>query len=728
VQGLTEQEAQTRLEEYGSNEIRRVDKFKAIKLVLEQFRDPLVLLLLAAATLSYFVGEVLDATLIISIVLLNGFLGFFQESKAEKTIEGIQERIKAMTRLLRGGEVKELESGFIVPGDVIILEAGDKVPADCRIVSGEINVDESMLTGESLPVFKTPGDSVFAGTLVVKGNTRAEVTATGMNTRIGGISKLSEGQTPTPFQRKLRRLSAFLGKAVVVISVLIAAFGISQGRAVLEMVELGISLGVAAVPEGLIILSTMCLAIGVKRMADRKAIVKRLPAVEALGSVDVLCVDKTGTITENRLVVKESHGNQAALKVAAALTSQEFKDPMDIAFREWAGSKRPGSFEPFDSDKKFARSFLKGQAYVKGAPEVVSKLCKELPASFEKDVHDMASRGLKVIALASGTREGRLEFHGLVGLYDPPRKGVEQVIATAKELGIAIKMITGDHPETARAIARQVGITGKVVDFGVNGFSEDEVAEASVFARVAPEDKLRIVQALQKQGLKVGMTGDGVNDAPALKKSDIGIALGSGTEIAKEAADIVLLDDNLSTIVEAAREGRSVFVNVRKATQYLLGMNAAEILAISAGMFFGTVMFKPAQILWMNLVTDSLPALAFAYDRNPIRGKNKNILTGELWRNIGVVGAVLAAATVGSFLGWGKVAALNTLIYAEIGYQQIIRRKYHSRGLRFSIVFLLATVAVQLAATQFLGTYLGLGFPGIELVVVGGALAVLAFT
>ncbi len=723
--GLTEEEARKRLTSHGPNEVRRVDRFKALKLAFGQFRDPLVLLLLAAATLSYFIGEHLDAALIVAIVLLNGFLGFLQEFKAERTIESIKERIRVTSKVLRNGEVKEVEARLLVPGDVVILEAGDRVPADCRIVMGSLSLDESMLTGESLPVFRSQKEMVYAGTLVVKGNAHAEVMATGMSTRIGEISRLSEGQTPTPFQRKLQNLSAFLGKVVVVVSLLIAVVGIAQGKELFKMIELGISLGVAAVPEGLIILSTMCLAIGVKRMADRRAIVKRLPAVEALGSVDVLCVDKTGTITENRLVVKEACGDVESLKLAAALTSQELKDPLDNALREWAGKKRPESFESFDPDKKFARAFLKGRMYLKGAPEVVAKHCKKLPPGFEKDIHDMASRGLKVIAFASGVHEGKLELHGLVGLYDPPRKGVEKVIATAKELGIDVRMITGDHPETARAIAEQVGISGKVVDFGENGFSETEVADASIFARVTPEDKLRIVEELQKRGLKVGMTGDGVNDAPALKKADIGIALGSGTEIAKEAADIVLLDDNLNTIVEAAREGRNVFVNVRKATQYLLGMNAAEILAISTSMLFGEVLFKPVQILWMNLVTDSLPALAFAYDRNPTEGKNKNILTDELWKKVGSVGAILAAGTVGSFLKWGKTAALNTLILSEIGYQPVIRRKYRSRGLKTALAFLLATVGIQLLATAFLAPYLGLSFPSSELLSVAVVLAVL---
>jgi Ca2+-transporting ATPase len=721
VQGLTREEADRRLKKHGPNEVRRTDRWKVFRIALEQFRDPLVLLLLAAAGASQLIGETLDAALIAAIVVINGAIGFFQEWKAERTIEGIQERVRSVSRVIRDGKVLELDSRFLVPGDLIVLEAGDKVPADCSIASGELSLDESMLTGESLPVFRPEGE-LHAGTLVVKGKAKAEVTATGMATRIGQISKLSEVETATPFQQKLRVLSSKLGKTVVLVAALVAAAGVLQGRGLLDMAQLGISLGVAAVPEGLIILSTMCLAVGVRRMADQRAIVKRLPAVEALGSVDVLCVDKTGTITENRLRVKESWGDPKPLKEAAALTSRELKDPMDAALREWAGEREPDGFEPFDSDRRFARATSGDRQFVKGAPEVVAGLCAKVPEDFDQHVHKMAAAGLKVIALASGRK--KLKLHGLVGLYDPPRAGVKEVIATAGEMGVDVVMVTGDHPDTALAIARQVGIDGKVVE--LDGGFGGSLEGVGVFARVAPEDKLRIVDALQERGLKVGMTGDGVNDVPALKKADIGIALGSGTEIAREAADIVLLDDDLSTIVGAVKEGRSVFTNVRKAAQYLLSMNAAELLAISLGMFFGAVMFEPAQILWMNLVTDSLPALAFAYDSNPPGGKNRNIVDGRLWQAITAAGTVLGLGAVTSFLGWGHAAALNTLIYSEIFYQPLVRRKYHSSGFGLALAFLAATVTIQLAATWFLGAHLGLGFPGAELLVVGASLALLA--
>ena len=727
MQGLTSGVVTERLKTYGKNEVKSTEKFKTLKMIFNQFKDALVILLLFAAGLSYFIGETLDSILIISIVLLNGVVGFFQEYKAEKTIQSIQERLKTFVKVIRDGEEVEVDSSLLVPGDIVLLEAGEKIPADSKIISGDLSVDESMLTGESLPVFKTIGDLVFAGTLTVKGKASIEVINTGMDTEIGKISKLSEGSTETPFQEKLKELSGFLGKIVVVISVLVAGLGVFQGKDLLHMIELGISLGVAAVPEGLIILSTMCLAIGVKKMADQKAIVKKLPAVEALGSIDVLCVDKTGTITKNNLVVKEVRGDIAATKIGASLTSQELKDPMDAAVRQWAGKKKPESFEPFDSEKRYAMASLKSRLYIKGAPEVVAKHCSKITLDFKKDVKDMASRGLRVIAVASGMKEGKFEFHGLIGLYDPPRKWVEKVIKTAKDMGLRIMMITGDHPETARSIAEQVGITGRVIDLEQGDFSDKHIEDAGVFARVTPEDKLKIVEALQKEGLKVGMTGDGVNDAPALKRANIGIALGSGTDIAKEAADMVLLDDNLDTIITAIHEGRNVFLNVRKATQYLLSMNAAEIVAISLGMFWGVVIFKPAQILWMNLVTDSLPALAFAYDENPTKEKNKSILNRGIWKKIAAAGTVLGLGTIASFLRWGKAAALNLLIFAEIGYQPIVRRKYKATGLKIAAFFIAVTIGVQLLATQFLGQYLGLTMPGTEILLVLGTLGVLNF-
>lgn len=727
MQGLTATVAKERLKRYGKNEVKSTEKFKTLKMIINQFKDALVILLIFAAILSYSIGETLDSALIVSIVMLNGIIGFFQEYKAEKTIQSIQERLKTFVRVVRSGEIIEIDSSLLVPGDIVHLEAGEKVPADAKLATGELSVDESMLTGESVPVVKTITDEVFAGTLVVKGKASVEIISTGMYTKIGKISKMSEGGTETPFQEKLKDLSSFLGKIVILISIIVAGIGIFEGNDLLQMVELGISLGVAAVPEGLIILSTMCLAIGVKKMADHKAIVKKLPAVEALGSIDILCVDKTGTITKNNLVVKEVRGDIEASKVAASLTSQELKDPMDEALRQWAGKKKPESFEPFDSEKKYAMASLKGRIYIKGAPEIVKDYCKKLPKNFEEDIKDMAKRGLKVIAVASGLKEKEFELHGLIGLYDPPRQGIEKIIDTAKGMGLRVVMITGDHPETARSIASQVGITGKVIDLDKGEFEKKNIHDAGVFSRVTPEDKLKIVQAFQKDGLKVGMTGDGVNDAPALKKADIGIALGSGTDIAKEAADMVLLDDNLDTIISAIHEGRSVFLNVRKATQYLLSMNTAEIVAITLGMFFGVVIFNPAQILWMNLITDSLPALAFAYDNNPTKSKNKSILNTGMWKKIAVAGSLLGIFTMFSFLTWGKAAALNTLIYSEIGYQPIIRKKYRSAGLKIATFFIAATIGIQVVASEFLGQFLGISMPGMEILVVLASLGVLNF-
>jgi Ca2+-transporting ATPase len=725
VEGLTTEQAKERLETYGKNEVVRQKRFLGLRMFLRQFSDPLVLLLIAAAVLSFFTGEPVDAALILSIVFLNGLFGFFQEFKAEKTIEGIRDRLVSEVKVKRDGKIETVPSSMLVPGDLIILEPGERVPADGEIALGSLKIDESALTGESIPADKSVNEKVFAGTLVVKGRAEVNVTATGMNSRIGEISALAEGSLPTPFQKKLRALSSVLGKAVVLISLAVAVFGIISGRGLLRMVEFGISLGVAAVPEGLIILSTMCLAIGVKRMADHKAIVKRFPSVEGLGSVDVLCVDKTGTITENRLTVKDSWGDYDAMKIAASLTSQELKDPLDQALREWAGHGHPESFEPFDSDKKYAKAVLKGRIYVKGNPEVVLKFCRGVKKEAYAMLDEIADKGLKVLAFASGADEEHFEFHGFVGLYDPPRKGVEKIIQSALESGISIKMITGDHPKTAEAIARQVGITGDVVDVSSGGFDEANLANVGVFARVTPEDKLKIVNALKNRGFLVAMTGDGVNDAPAIKKADVGIALGSGTDIAKDSADIVLLDDNLSTIVRAVNEGRNVFANVKTATRYLLSMNVAEILAIVTGIFFGQILFTPVQILWMNLVTDSLPALAFAYDMNPVSDKNKSLLDRKTWAKIISTGFVVGASTLVSFLVFGPAAALNAMIFSEILYQPIIRRKSRSTGGAMAYLLLALTVVLQIFSALFLGPALGVSLPGKELIVVLASLPLL---
>ncbi|MBR9681879.1 MAG: cation-translocating P-type ATPase [Candidatus Altiarchaeota archaeon] len=728
--GITAQEAKKRLAIYGSNTIQKKDGFRAIKTILSQFTDPLILVLLAAAGASYFLGETFDALLIFSIVLVNGFIGFFQEFKAEKALEQIKDMIETPVNVYRDEDLIQVNSQELVPGDLIVLEAGDKVPADGVIQTGDVHVDESALTGESVAVLRSIHEEVTMGTIVTRGKCTVWVTVTGMKTKMGGIAEMVQVDTKTPFQKKLEVLSGNLGKLVLAISVMVGLIGVFVlKKDMLEMFQLAVSLGVAAVPEGLPILATMCLAIGVQRMAKRNAVVKKLPSVEALGSIDILCVDKTGTITENKLMVKEWWGGLESIKIAASLTSQEIKDPVDIALRKWAGEKNTEAFTPFQSETMVAVAVHKGKTYVKGAPKAVLVKCKNKNGVMAQ-VEEMAQKGLKVLAFASGTASHNFEFHGLVGLYDPPRKGVKKALREAKKLGLDIKMITGDHPKTAHTIAKEAGIDGNVLTVEELKTADAEtIANTTIFARVAPEDKLKIVEALQKLGLKVAMTGDGVNDTPALKKADIGISLGSGTELAREVSDIILLDDNLDTIVNAVHEGRNIFKNVKMSTMFSLSTNISEVLVIVGSLLTGHVIFRPLQILWVNLVTDSLPALAFAYDDHDQLEKNKEILEKRDWKKTLIIGGIMGMVSYLANIMMGPLQALNILIYGELAYQPIIRAKYGVKRLfnPKAILFLAATVIVQILGVVYLGKAIGLALPGIELLWVAAMSGVLYF-
>jgi len=731
VHGLTDEEVRQRQAIYGPNRLENKAGWKFLRTVASQFIDPLIIILLAAAVVSYLLGEIQDAILIGIIVLLNGTIGFVQEFRAEKALEKIKQMVPERVEVYRNGRRVTVNSEELVPGDVVLLEAGDKVPADGTIQGGDVNVDESALTGESVTVLKSVNEELFMGTLVTRGRCTFVVTATGMKTRMGSIAGMVQTDTKTPFQQKLERLSANLGKLVLVIAALVGISGVFLGHTWLEMLELAISLGVAAVPEGLPILATMCLAIGVQKMARRNAIIKKLPSVEALGSVNVLCVDKTGTITENKLTVKEWWGDVKGIKMAASFTSQEVKDPVDVALREWAGENQVEAFIPFSSETRMATAFHKNRLYVKGAPVSILPMCGDADAKkINKQVEDMASRGLKVLALAEGRKEGKLKLQGLVGLYDPPRKGIREVLQKAKNMGLAVKMITGDHPRTALAIAREAGIDGPVLSLNeLEKASHEQIVNTAIFARVAPEDKLKIVEALQKEGLTVAMTGDGVNDSPTLKKANIGISLGSGTELAREVSDIILMDDNLETIVNAVTEGRNIFKNVKTSTRYVLGTNISEIVAIVAGLFTGQIIFRPIQILWLNLVTDSLPALAFAYDEHDGESVNPDhILDKRDWSRTLLVGGLMGVTAFWVNQVMGPLAALNVLIYGEIAYQPIIRFKNGTRNLwnLQAFFFLGIALTVQILAAMYLGKLIGLSLPGAELLWVAGLLLVLA--
>jgi Ca2+-transporting ATPase len=694
--GLTERQAAQRLERWGPNELEPPKKAGLLGRVLAQMKDPMILVLLAAAGLSLAASggrDWLDAAIILIIVVVNNIISISQEDHAQRALEELRKLSSPMARCLRDGRQVKLEARRLVPGDVILLEAGDQVPADSRILEcAALRCDESAMTGESVPVEKElrsalPRDTamgdwcnmVIAGTLVTGGRCTALVCATGMDTQMGRIAGLLlEGDNqPTPLQRKMGEISKTLSFLCLCVCAVMFGVGLLQGKNMLDMFLTAVSLAVAAIPEGLPAIVTIVLALGVQRMAGRGAIVKKLPAVETLGCASVICSDKTGTLTQNRMTVQQlwvpPGGHRRDALVAGCLCSDaklEWKagaptalgDPTEgalvvAAAREGLDQNKlsqelPRRGEiPFDSQRKLMSTFhpVPGGGtlvLVKGAPDVLLRRCTHgprgplTPGDRQRILtanEDMARQAMRVLAVArrelpslpkkpdSASVEQELTFLGLFGLTDPPRREVYAAVAQCHAAGVRPVMITGDHRSTALAIARQLdlcregelAITGAELDFMPQELLEQEIEKFSVFARVSPEHKMRIVQAWQKRGQVVAMTGDGVNDAPALKAADIGCAMGrSGTDVAKGAADMILTDDNFSTIVQAVEEGRGIYSNIRKAIHYLLSCNIGEIFTIFAAtvLDLGQMPLVPVQLLWLNLVTDSLPALALGVE------------------------------------------------------------------------------------------------------------------
>ncbi len=700
--GLSEEEAKKRLRRYGKNVIERGKKTSPLKIFLKQFQDPLVYILLAAAGISAVVGEVTDLILILTILVLNAVFGFVQEYRAEKAIEALRRMATPVAKVLRSGKIVEIPATELVPGDVVILGEGDAVPADIRLfeVKG-LSVDESLLTGESAPVVKTSEtlpektaladrrNMAYMGTFVVRGSGKGVVVATGVQTEMGKIAReiAQSGEKKTHLEAELEGLGKFLAKTVVAIAVLTAVVLIARNpsvEGVLEAVLTSISLAVAAVPEGLPAVVTITLALGVRQMAKRNALIRRLKSVETLGSVDVICTDKTGTLTYNRMRVVEAVGNVGKMAEIGyfchSLDENGKGDPTDEAIFEWA--KGMGYFSgkkidviPFDSERKRMTVVVemngKRYAYMKGAPEIVLSLCSlssDERKKLAEQAEALASKGLRILALAwkefdGVDPEGSMQFAGFVGLLDPPREDAIRAMKTAMEAGIRVIMITGDHARTAEAIAKILGLNGRVVTGSeLDEMSDEELEEivedVAVFARVSPHHKPRIVEALQRKGHIVAMTGDGVNDAVALKRADIGVAMGSGTEVAKEAADMILLDDSFATIVAAIEEGRRIFNNIKSFVVYLLSANVGEVVAVFTGSLIGYLVLKPIHILWMNLLTDGPPALAISADpapadimRRPPRRRDEGILTerDKIVRIFGF-GMLLGLGMLGIFL------------------------------------------------------------------------------
>lgn len=698
--GLTSQEVEERLKKYGPNQFQEGQKPTLLKMFWEQINSMLIYILIGAAVISAIVGEVADAVIIFIVVLLNSVIGVVQEAKAEKALEELKKMSTPKAVVRRDGDVKEISSEQIVPGDVVLIDAGRFIPADLRLVeTANLQIEESALTGESVPSdkdsnFATSGEvplgdqknMAFMSTLSTYGRGTGVVVSTGMETEIGKIAKMlgNQEKETTPLQKKLDQLGKILGIGAIIVSVVMFFVGYFQGRDILEMFLIAVSLAVAAIPEGMVAIVTIVLAIGVQKMSRKHAIIRKLPAVETLGSVSVICSDKTGTLTQNKMTVTKVfvNGNYLDLKNLSLedQTTNEFLrgmmlcndsvvtngdssgDPTEIALvvagMEFGLTKREVEqdakriFEmPFDSDRKMmTTAHQEAEGYfsiTKGAldslmPRLTSvQIEGQSLAISEQDKQDimnasnqMSDEALRVLAIAkrdlasadeaNNELENNLTFLGLVGMIDPPREEVKDSIHQSKEAGIRTVMITGDHQNTALAIAKDLGIaedltetmTGQELDAISDVQLREKVDKVRVYARVSPEHKVRIVKALRDNGYIASMTGDGVNDAPSLKQADVGVAMGiTGTDVAKGAADIVLTDDNFSTIVAAVEQGRNIFQNIKKAILFLLSCNFGEITALFIGILMGwPTPLTAVMILWVNLITDTLPAIALGMD------------------------------------------------------------------------------------------------------------------
>lgn len=769
--GLTSPQVRDAQAKYGENKLQEKKKKTNLQRFLDQFKDVMILILIGAAVISFVVActsgepsEFFEPVLILLIVVLNAIMGVLQESKAEKALEALQSLSAPHARVLRDGNEAVIDAVQLVPGDIIHLEAGDFVPADARLIkASSLKAEEAALTGESVPSEKDAdaeiaenaplGDRlnmVFSGCSITYGHATAVVTATGMDSEMGRIAGLlsGEAEVQTPLQKKLARLGQYLGILALAACAVIFVVGILDGIPVMEIFMTAVSLAVSAIPEGLPAIVTIVLSIGVQRMVKRNAIVRRLPAVETLGGTSVICSDKTGTLTQNRMTLTHAyvdgkgqpeviqaenspevlrllrfgalccdgsvifHGEQEQhigdpTETSIVLAAHRSGMPKDELNREY-----PRLAElPFDSDRKRMTTVnhMDGKyvVIVKGAFDSLAPLCVAGDLQAASAVNDQMSReALRVLALAYremdsvpehptiGELENGLTFMGLVGMIDPPRSEARDAVAVCRKAGIRPVMITGDHVVTASAIARSLGIL-KEGDQAITGqelsaMSESEldarVRDISVYARVSPEDKIRIVKAWQRQGEVVSMTGDGVNDAPALKAADIGCAMGiTGTDVAKGAADMTLTDDNFATIVEAVREGRGIYENIKKVVGFLLGTNIGEVLAV----FFSMILWRQTpllsmQLLWINLVTDSLPAIALGMEdvedsimeKGP-RPKEEGIFAHGLGVRIVLQGAMFAALTLCAFwLGretTGELAGGQTMAFMVLAFSQVVQ-------------------------------------------------------
>ncbi len=767
--GLKADEAKSRLETYGENKLKEKKKESLFVKFIKEFNDFMIIALIVAAIISAVVSKLngeadyVDSIIIIAIVIFNAIMGLVQEEKAEKSLEALKKMSAPSAKVIRDGRVQEIDALQVVPGDIVVLEAGNYVPADCRLINSyNLKIEESALTGETIPTNKDSvrilkentamGDlcnMAFATTVVVNGHGEAVVVDTGMNTRVGKIAgMIIEDESPdTPIQKKLNEVGKMLAIACIVICVLIFVIGIFKKIPIVEMFMTSVGLAVAAIPEGLPAIVTIMLSIGVTRMAKKNSIIRKLPAVETLGSSSVICSDKTGTLTQNKMTVTEvrnCHGiaNSDDKKFILELgtmctdTTEERIDgrlgfageATEVAISNaamQAGISKSFLYDemrrindiPFDSKRKMMTTIHRyGNKYriiTKGAPDVLLKRCThyyqngQIDSIFSKKEsiyeqnNQMAEKALRVIAVAykdveklpeTQDMEQDLTFCGLIGMIDPPREGVKEAVRTCRRAGIKTVMITGDHLQTAKAIAKELGIF-KRGDLAIEGENlermdqhelEKNIMQYSVFARVSPEHKVRIVKAFQSTGAVVAMTGDGVNDAPALKNADIGIAMGKGgTDVAKNASDMILTDDNFVTIVEAVKQGRNIYDNIKKAIHFLISTNIGEIVTIFFGLILG--MKSPLlaiQLLWINLVTDSLPAIALGLEKEEEnimsrlpRNPKKSLFADGLWWKIIIEGTMLGMFTLLAFSIGNRLYSVEvgrTMAFITLGMLELV--------------------------------------------------------
>lgn len=762
--GLSAEEAQKRLEKNGKNKLEEGKKESLLHRFLMQLADPMIIILIVAAAVSAITAAVghtgegyADVIIILFVVVINAVLGVYQESKAEKAIEALQEIAAATSKVIRNGKIEVIHSEDLVVGDVIVLEAGDSVPADCRITdSASMKIEEAALTGESVPVNKIVGainpegsddiplgdrkNMCYMGSNVVYGRGKAVVVATGMDTEMGKIADaLNDAKNgDTPLQKKLNQLSKILSFIVLGICVFIFALDVIRSAVagngitfsgILDTFMVAVSLAVAAIPEGLAAVVTIVLSMGVTKMSKRNAVIRQLTAVETLGCTQVICSDKTGTLTQNKMTVVEFKGDDEKLvaQAMALCTDAKLEDgvvkgePTEAALVEWANKLNMPKFElelefhrvaeaPFDSMRKMmstvhasgSKGFIQ---YTKGAPDVVLDHCThafidgkriEMTASVREEIlkqnKEMADQALRVLCVAMkpykekpqnsepSFLEEDLCYVGLAGMIDPVRPEVVDAIAECRTAGIRPIMITGDHKDTAVAIAKQLGIiedaSGAITGAELNKLSDEELDEKienySVYARVQPEHKVRIVKAWRKKGMVTAMTGDGVNDAPSIKSADIGIGMGiTGTDVTKNVADMVLADDNFATIVSAVEEGRRIYDNIRKSIQFLLSSNLSEVLTIFVATLFGFVILEPVHLLWINLITDCFPALALGMEKGEgnimkraPRNSNDGIFANGMGFDVAWQGVMVTVVTlVAYFLGTKMATGTEELIH-----------------------------------------------------------------